>query len=207
MRHVRLLFVFAITVGGFCAAAGTAAAASFSTSPAGSITAASLGRLSFTVLGGLATVRCSVTLRGSLHRERIAKVEGTLIGFITAVTVAHPCEGGEANVLAATLPWHIVFRTITGTLPENVTGIVHLLIGIGFLLEAAGANCLYGGNVEGRDAVTRTVAGTYSTGLVTSNANSIPLSEEALNLGFACPASGRFVGTFGLVPLQTIIRS
>jgi hypothetical protein len=205
-RRVRLLLVAAISLVALSASAGMATAASFSISPGGNITSVSLGRLTFEALGGIANVECNVTLRGSIHSGLLPKVEGTLIGFITGVTVAHPCGGGEARPLESTLPWHMVYRGITGTLPENVTGVNILIVNTQFLIEAIGASCLYKGNAEGRINVTRTGAGRYSSGLVSSNRNAIPFFEEALNGGFACPGSGRQVGTFSMSPLQTFIR-
>ena len=79
---------------------------------------------------GPVTVRCRVTLEGTFHANTIAKVERSLIGYVTAVTVARPCTGGTAwayngsevnEVLGGTfptsLPWHITYEGFNGALP------------------------------------------------------------------------------------------
>ena len=84
-------------------------------------------------LTGFATsVRCRVTLEGTFHNNTIAKVSGSLIGYITAATVAHPCTGGSAWAYNGTernealgnavfpnrFPWHISYEGFNGALPS-----------------------------------------------------------------------------------------
>jgi len=71
----------------------------------------------FEFAGGFASLKCSLTLEGSLHSRTIAKVLGTLIGSITRASIG-PCQTGSATVLTATLPWHIRYNGFTGVLPD-----------------------------------------------------------------------------------------
>jgi len=76
-------------------------------------------------------VRCNVTLEGSLHSNTIAKVIGSLIGYITRAAISRPCTGGEAwfwngaegelTDASTTLPWHLRYQGFTGTLPNIST--------------------------------------------------------------------------------------
>lgn len=70
--------------------------------------------------------RCPVTLEGTFHSRTITKTEGTLVGFVTRVSVG-TCESGRARADTETLPWHIQYGGFTGTLP-NITGITQYLI-------------------------------------------------------------------------------
>ncbi len=90
------------------------------------------------------TVRCPVTLEGSLHSSTIAKVVGALIGYITrASIISSGCAGGHATILTSTLPWHVRYRGFAGTLP-NITRIETGVIGSSFLVEGTfGIECLY----------------------------------------------------------------
>jgi hypothetical protein len=64
------------------------------------------------------TIRCPVTLEGSFHSATLSKVSGQLIGYVTQGRVNEPaCTGGNARVEAASLPWHTLFISFSGTLP------------------------------------------------------------------------------------------
>lgn len=103
---------------------------------------------SLELVGFGATVRCAVTLEGSLHSRSITKVAGSLIGLITAARVRRPCTGGtawahnaEANEilggnLPQTLPWHVTYEGFEGTLP-NITRLRILLTGAAFTVRAS----------------------------------------------------------------------
>ena len=92
-------------------------------------------------------VRCRVTIEGSFHTRTIAKVRGSLIGYLTKAIVARPCTGGtawahsgEANeVLGGSftnnLPWHITYEDFAGTLP-NITSLRILLSGALFTIRS-----------------------------------------------------------------------
>lgn len=98
--------------------------------------------------GGV-TVRCRVTIEGSLHENALAKVSGGLIGYITAATVGHPCTGGsvwayngtERNevlgsaILPSSFPWHLTYETFDGTLPSPAA--VRILLALARFLARA----------------------------------------------------------------------
>ena len=79
---------------------------------------------------GPVTIRCRLTLEGTLHENTIAKVERSLIGYVTAARFQRPCTGGtmwsyngsEVNevlggTLPTSLPWHITYEGFNGALP------------------------------------------------------------------------------------------
>jgi hypothetical protein len=87
------------------------------------------------------TTRCQVTLEASYHRSTIAKVQGSLVGYITVARLG-PCQAGSATILTETLPWHIRYLAFSGSLP-NITDLVANSIGGSFRVrEPFGINCL-----------------------------------------------------------------
>jgi hypothetical protein len=64
---------------------------------------------------------CRLTLEGSLHARTMAKVAGSLIGYITRVRTGQ-CTVGT-TLLTETLPWHVRYESFSGTLP-NITLLV-----------------------------------------------------------------------------------
>lgn len=62
------------------------------------------------------TIRCPLTLEGSLHSRTIAKVAGSLIGYVNRV-VFGTCEAGRLRANTETLPWHVTYESFSGTLP------------------------------------------------------------------------------------------
>jgi hypothetical protein len=96
---------------------------------------------------------CDVTLEGSFHTPTIAKVERTLIGYITRAR-AGVCAGGREMFLLTdteeleglptfnTLPWHVKYKAFTGTLPTIRTFMVDIVFA-GILIREAFSNCLY----------------------------------------------------------------
>ena len=116
---------------------GTASAGRLSTSSLGM--KAVWSRLDFS--GGFGTIECEVVVEGSFHERTIAKSVGTLSGFITSATITR-CARGGATVLRETLPWHIQYRSFTGTLP-NISGISATVISPSFRIrEPFGVSCL-----------------------------------------------------------------
>ena len=69
-------------------------------------------------LGTERTVRCNLTLEGSFHSGTIAKVAGSLVGYINRASLGSPCTGGTASVLRESLPWHLEYSSFVGTLPS-----------------------------------------------------------------------------------------
>jgi hypothetical protein len=94
------------------------------------------------------TIRCPVTLEGSLHSSTIAKTAGALIGYITRAIVGEAtCANGRARTLTENLPWHVRYASFAGTLP-NITSVSTTIIGARFLVLASfpiigTISCLY----------------------------------------------------------------
>jgi hypothetical protein len=85
---------------------------------------------------------CQVTLEGSLHSRTIAKVVGSLIGYITRAELG-PCSSGSYTILRETLPWHLQYRGFTGTLP-NISSISASIIGWSWRVREPGfVTCLW----------------------------------------------------------------
>ena len=102
--------------------------------------------LTFSEPFGFFTIRCNITMEGSFHSTTIAKVIGSLIGYVTSARVQHPCTNGEAWAWNGTerflrtgnsLPWHLTYEGFTGTLP-NITGVRVLLVRPKFTVEFPG---------------------------------------------------------------------
>ena len=87
------------------------------------------------------TARCQVTLEASYHSRTIAKVQGSLVGYITTARLG-PCSAGSATILTETLPWHIRYLAFSGILP-NITALIANSVGGSFRIrEPFGINCL-----------------------------------------------------------------
>jgi len=117
------------------------------------VSTASAGRLEFSIgstrinfaslefLMPGATTRCKVTLEGSFHSRTLAKVLGSLIGFVTRADLG-PCASGTATILRETLPWHIRYSGFSNPLP-NITSIFAHVIGVAWRVrESGGIACL-----------------------------------------------------------------
>jgi hypothetical protein len=116
---------------------GIASARSFSTSS--QTLRETFREVGFT--GNFGTITCEATLEGSLHTRTIAKVAGSLIGYVTRATQGG-CSAFEVTFLTETLPWHVRYLGFQGTLP-NITQIRTNVIGLAFLIrESGGITCL-----------------------------------------------------------------
>lgn len=93
-------------------------------------------------IGGFGTIKCSLTLEGSLHSRTITKTFGLLIGAINRASLG-PCSEGSATILQASLPWHVQYASFTGSLP-SITNIRTNLIGFSIQLREPtfGITCL-----------------------------------------------------------------
>lgn len=98
-------------------------------------------RLNFKDAGHIVDVSCDVTIEGSFHTSTITKTRGALIGYITRAPQPQNCEGGEATILQASLPWHIRYDSFTGALP-GFTGVRIQLVLASFNFNM-GFTCLY----------------------------------------------------------------
>jgi hypothetical protein len=196
LRSIRRATLAVVALAALAAATGTAAAAEFQFSPGGTITGTSLGPVTFS--GSGITITCPLTLRGTVTSARVPKVAGTSYGEITSVTVGR-CSGGSVSVLG--LPWPVVYNAILGTLPNAVTGVSLTVNRTGFLFNALGLECLYGGSITSLLAVTG--SNPYTSGLY-----AIPPGSSApfVRGSFFCPRTGSVSGTFGITPTQTVTR-
>jgi hypothetical protein len=85
---------------------------------------------------------CRVTLEGSFHSRTLSKVVGALLGYITAAEVNN-CTQETARFLRETLPWHILYVSFSGALP-NITSIRIDVRDARVLVRAFGfVSCLY----------------------------------------------------------------
>jgi hypothetical protein len=92
--------------------------------------------------GGLET-RCPFTLEGTFHRTTFAKVEQTLLGYVTRARINEAaCQEGTETVLQEKLPWHVTYEGFDGTLP-NIMHVAVQLHGAAISLTKAGMMCLY----------------------------------------------------------------
>jgi len=138
---------------------------------------------------GGSIVLCPVTLEGSFHSATIAKTAGLLIGYITRASVngtEPPCVGGTATVRTETLPWHIRYRSFTGTLP-NISGVVVGLIGASFRVQPSGSLAC-----NATTEATHPAVGTINVNTTTHVAESLtpdPNARIPLESGF-CPFAG-----------------
>lgn len=186
LHRIKLLLLAVVALGAITA--GTASAATINASPAGNITSASLGQVTFT--GGAISIRCNLTLTGTLARTATATA-GTRIGAVSRVEVAS-CAGGTVRSIN-NLPYELTFlrllaeggiefnvRNANFTLSVTIFGIV--------------VDCTYGGTVP---ALVRVNSGV--TELIRILTNSLPKTAGS----GSCPASGSMSGTFGLTT-QTI---
>ncbi len=83
---------------------------------------------------------CPMTLAGTFHSSTIAKVARSLIGHITTASLGR-CSTGGATILRETLPWHVTYRSFTGTLP-NITAMATNIVGLSMSVQVGGETCL-----------------------------------------------------------------
>ena len=153
------------------------------------------GRLTFG--GGGFTIVCSFTKVLTLHRS-IAKTAGTLVGYVKDMRIDN-CERGQLRPLAGQLPWHVVYRSFSGTLPR--IAVVRLaIIGLEYLLEAffALGRCLYRG-----DPAVITGPNERVTEVRVERTPSISLWEESLS-PTECPSEWSVSGTLRVTPTLTL---
>jgi hypothetical protein len=126
---------------------------------------------------GVVRDTCRVTIEGSLHTRTIAKVAGSLVGYITRVTIGQCSE--PTTVLTATLPWHVSYESFSGRLPD-ITLLILRATGVSFRVSI----CLARGDMRfriSRDPVSGHLI------LLEIPSQNVPIIE-----GFLCPEEGRF---------------
>lgn len=152
---------------------------------------------------GTNRISCPVTLEGSFHSRTLSKVCGQLIGYITTAQVPStepPCVNGTATALTATLPWHILYISFAGRLP-NITRIRVLLKGAAFSIHTSILTCL------ATTSSTNPAVGDIEVE-ASGGANRLTaLSEFLIPLSAPCPEfgvpNGAFSGTGEVFTLVT----
>lgn len=201
MRMVKALLAVAMAFTALVALSGSAAAQSGSINPGGNITSASLGKLTFD--GGIAQIQCNVEMRGALRTGVIPKLAGTNIGQVTGVTISN-CTGGSVIRVDLDLPWQLTYSSISGTLPNAVTGLLFYVNNASFLLSISllgTNNCLYRGRIGA--SIAAIGSNPYTSGLISVLSGDQNMSVTTLN--GICP-NGTLRGSFNLTPRQTITR-
>jgi hypothetical protein len=202
IKHSKVWLALVAATAIFGALVGTASARSLSTSS--QTIRAVWNPMNFASPSAGVTVRCQVTLEGSLHSRTIGKVVGSLVGYITRATV-NACTGGTARVRTETLPWHVQYAGFTGTLPA-ITSIRTTVVRPAFditatFFEFINITCTYR---------TTNVSGTFTRetggGLTRASVEGRSLAPDQ---GFPCETgelSGETVTTNGLTVLNATTR-
>jgi hypothetical protein len=103
-------------------------------------------RVAWTEDGGSETggvvIACEVTLEGTFTSSTFAKVSGATIARVTRAISSNPCRRGNLSPLTETLPWNVLYRGFTGTLPV-ITGLKYDIINEAWRVEEAFTTCLY----------------------------------------------------------------
>jgi hypothetical protein len=151
------------------------------------------------------TIRCRITLDGSFHSRTLRKVEGSLLGAITAAIVSHPCTGGEAwsdNGTEPTpggrtnrLPFHLTYEYFRGVLP-NITNIGDLISRTSIVIAISICTGRYGRTEDNITTDSAMNGRTISSMTPVAGRNTIRL---VTTLGGICPASADFNGASGPV--------
>jgi hypothetical protein len=156
-------------------------------------------RVAWTALafeGGFGTVRCPVTVEGSFHSRTLAKVAGSLFGYITRAT-SGTCSQGGMTVLRETLPWHVQYTSFSGTLP-NITAVNLSVVGAAFSIREPvfGITCL------GRTAAERPM----TLGVSREAAGSLTTASAGGSVGTSCGLNGTLSGSGNVTLLGSTTR-
>lgn len=177
MRLIKLIIAVAAATVVLAACTTTASANHFSSSTQ----SYSTSWTSAEFIGGFGTVKCSLTVEGSLHTKTGNKTAGALIGFVTRASLG-PCPSGSATILQASLPWHVQYATFTGTLP-TIGSIITNTLGVAYQIREPtfGITCL-----------TTSTASSPVTGRWNLSSGSV----TSVTLGGSIPC-GSFTGSLG----------
>jgi len=140
MRTCRRLLSTTLIVAVMLAATGSATAARLSLNE--QPFQATWARLRMGDVSGLTTawVECPVTLEGSFHSATLAKVARSLVGLVTRANLG-TCTNGSATLLIERLPWHLRYRSFSGTLPR-ISAVGLALEGLAARISV-GITCLF----------------------------------------------------------------
>ena len=137
----------------------------------------------------LVTVRCQVTLEGSMHSRTIPKIERLLIGAVTRINFKEEsCTGGSSRPEKPP-PWHLSYEGFTGRLP-NIETVRFLSSRWQFAIIAFGTTCKYGTSVTNITGSAALNAGGEATNEIALRDRNI---VELLEGGGLCPANATMV--------------
>ncbi len=178
--------------------------------PSGAIEAPSSGEISFR--GGLITIRCPVTLGGSVSGGPIEVSRGAQFGSLTDVRVGR-CSGGSVERVLINnreRAWPAKIETVlpVGGTREELRGLLFFLERAAFQLATFGeaVACLYEGPAFGLiRAINLGEDGSGGWRYSTERVDALTTASFRLvSGGELCPANGSFSGRFELRPLLTI---
>lgn len=197
MRLFKLVLASLLAVLTLGAAVQSASAYDASITPGGGFTAT--GTVTFSDAGGLLNIACPYTFDGTFFNGPVPLTAGSQFGQVDAVTIGG-CPGGSAITLNDE-PWPLLLRTVLGSAPNAVTGLLFDISGFGWQLSwsifGIPTICLYGGTI-GALAVISSSATIPS---ITLLPNTVPKVNGSQN----CPSSARFNGTLAVSPAHTIV--
>lgn len=121
-------------------------------------------------------VRCKVTLEGSFHSLTVAKTTGLLIGYITRFT-KNACTNGDISDLfeRTALPWHRVYLTYFGSLPNFISDFVNWLRGVRIDITAGGITCTLATETENPASLRYAIESGTVTSAAFDSRTTIPL--------------------------------
>ena len=183
-------FVLAIVAVLTSLAAGTALASTINASPAGSVTATSLGTIAFRGGGGAIEVICRVTLRGSINGS-ISNEARASVGSITEGRASECTNGTVAFLLEARSPWPL---TLAEPARDESTKVFNINAG-GVKVEAVtlGLRCLYEETLP-LQVEARGEDEAATTGLLRILRN----TARRISGGILCPETAEVSGEFSL---------
>jgi hypothetical protein len=148
---------------------------------------------------GRPDISCPVTLEGSFHSGTIRKTTGALIGAVTRAIVngtEPPCSGGHVTMRQEILPWHVIYESFRGTLP-NITSLEIAVQRYGWIVELSalpGLQCLY----SDQGSTEEILMGRLSVGASGQITTEIPetnrRARRSTTSSVLCPQFAKFEG-------------
>ncbi len=157
------------------------------------------------IVGGN-TISCHVTLEGSFVEATAAKVVGSLFGRVTRAAV-NTCTGGSATILNATLPWHIVYRGFSGTLPRIRT-VQFGILGVSFEIQPSGSLACLAATEANHPATGNVVLEESGSGTVTELVTLVEAEIPLRGGGGLCAfgGEGHYEGSSQMTVLNSTTR-
>jgi hypothetical protein len=157
------------------------------------------GRLTFTEPVRGDQVISDITLHVTLNRL-INKIHLEHVGDITAVLTANVRCTREPCQVTPLVPMLVAYGSIRGSLPNNIRGILLLILVAFLLLIFFFARCLFRGLIGAESPTNPASVFTPLRG----TADLIPLWEDRLDQSEECPERGILTGSLTARPTVTI---